>query len=165
MVTDQGFAVLSKANLNGTQAQPAAVNLAGGQVIKNEAERAPASQIPNADERKINVGSGGKVNITRDGEIYIAGNKIGDLSVIEFKDGQALRKEGNALYINDDFENIVKTPGKTAVHQGFVEESNVNAVTEMSNLIKANRHFESIQRAIKAYDTITGRSVNEIGKF
>ena len=38
-------------------------------------------------------------------------------------------------------------------------------VEEMSQLIKANRHFESIQKAIKTYDTISGKAVNEISRF
>lgn len=54
---------------------------------------------------------------------------------------------------------------KTSIHQGFVEQSNVNAVSEMSNLINANRNFESIQRVIKTYDTMSSKAVNEISKF
>ena len=54
---------------------------------------------------------------------------------------------------------------KTSVHQGFVEQSNVNAVSEMSSLINANRNFETIQRVIKTYDTMSGKAVNEISKF
>lgn len=166
LVTDQGFPVLSKGNLQAPlniQA-PAATTLAGNQVIKQGEEgRAPAGQQPSNDDRKINIGNG-RVSITPQGEVFISGNKVADLSVIEFKDQHTLRKEGNSLYINDDAANMLAA-NKTAVHQGFLEESNVNAVTEMSNLIKANRQFESIQRAIKAYDSITGRSVNEIGKF
>ena len=155
LVTDQGFPVLSKINWQDVKTNP----------LLTGDNRTPASIIPSTDDRKIMVGTGGKINVSRDGEVYVGGNKVADLSVVEFKDKQTLRKEGNAFFINSDVENIEKTNIKTAVHQGFVEESNVNAVSEMSNLIKANRHFESIQRAIKAYDTITGRSVNEIGKF
>lgn len=167
LVTDQGYPVLSKGTAQApvNVEVPAATTLAGNPVIKaGEENRSPASLLPSNEDRKINIGNG-KVNITLQGEVFIGGNKIADLSVVEFKDKQALRKEGNALYISEDAGNISSAPGKTAVHQGFVEESNVNAVTEMSNLIKANRQFESIQRAIKAYDNITGRSVNEIGKF
>jgi flagellar basal-body rod protein FlgF len=32
-------------------------------------------------------------------------------------------------------------------------------------LINANRNFESIQRAIKTYDSMSGKAVNEIAKF
>ena len=83
---------------------------------------------------------------------------------MEFKNDQSLKKEGNSLFINNDVKNI-KAEQSTVVHQGFVEQSNVNAVEEMAALIKANRHFESIQKAIKAYDSMTGKAVNEISKF
>lgn len=77
----------------------------------------------------------------------------------------SLIKEGNSLYINQNANNISKNEFKTAAHQGFIEQSNVNAIEEMSSLIKANRQFESIQRVIKAYDNISGKAVNEIAKF
>ena len=51
------------------------------------------------------------------------------------------------------------------MNQGFLEGSNVNAIEEMSELIKAHRHFESIQKAINAYDSISGKAANDIGKF
>jgi len=46
-----------------------------------------------------------------------------------------------------------------------VEQSNVNAVAEMSELIKAHRHFEAIQNVIKTYDQISQKGINEISKF
>jgi flagellar basal-body rod protein FlgG len=46
-----------------------------------------------------------------------------------------------------------------------LESSNVNALEEMTNLIKASRHFESIQQIIKAYDNMAGKAVNEISRF
>ncbi len=54
---------------------------------------------------------------------------------------------------------------ESKILQGFVEQSNVNPVGEMSELLKTYRHFESLQRAIKTYDNIGGRAVNEIAKF
>jgi flagellar basal-body rod protein FlgG len=77
----------------------------------------------------------------------------------------ALRKEGNSLYVSPDEANIIRNDTKTTVNQGFLEGSNVNAIEEMSELIKAHRHFESIQKAINAYDSISGRAANDIGKF
>jgi flagellar basal-body rod protein FlgG len=117
-------------------------------------------------ERVITIGNRGRVSVNMGGEIFANNIKVGQLAISEFKDIHALRKEGNSFFINKHPENLKKiTDRKTTIHQGFVEESNVNAVSEMANLIKANRHFESIQRAIKAYDNITGRGVNEIAKF
>ena len=75
-----------------------------------------------------------------------------------------LQKEGQALFINPNEDNL-QDPIQTIVWQGQIEASNVNAISEIANLIKANRHFESIQRAIKAYDAMAGKGINEITKF
>lgn len=112
----------------------------------------------------ISIGNN-KFSISLDGEVFSGSSKAADLSLIEFNDVHALKKEGNSLFINPDQQNIKIGDLKTSVHQGFVEQSNVNAVTEMSSLINANRNFESIQRVIKTYDNMSGKAVNEISKF
>lgn len=150
LVTSQGFPVLSQLDLA---------------AIENAGENAP-EQITNPQNRIIQFPQdAGKPTINLQGEIFSNGQKIADLSLVEFNDIHALRKEGQSNFINNDFKNITVDTPKTAVHQGFVEQSNVNAVQEMSALIKANRHFESIQKVIKAYDQISGKSVNEISRF
>jgi flagellar basal-body rod protein FlgG len=146
LVTDQGYAVLNKMDW-------AALKTEGAKNLT----------VPKPEERKISIG-GGNVTVNMQGEVYQQGKKIGDLSVVEFKDMHTLKKEGNSLYINSEKDNIENST-KTVVNQGFIEESNVNAVLEMSELIKANRQFESIQKAMKAYDSITGKSVNDIARF
>lgn len=87
------------------------------------------------------------------------------LGLIEFVDKQALRKEGQSLFSNIDAKNIAPETSRTQVLQGFIEQSNVNALSEMTELIKAHRQFEGIQRVIKTYDQIAGKGINEIAKF
>ena len=146
LVNDQGFLVLSK----------------GAPPI--EAGDGKLNLATSPESRAITV-SGSKFSISLEGEVFSGANKVADLAITEFNDIHALRKEGNTLFINPD-QNNIKTEGlKTSIHQGFVEQSNVNAVTEMSNLINANRNFESIQRVIKTYDSMSARAVNEISKF
>ncbi len=149
LVTDQGFKVLSALN------------------VPEESLRDPASAgtFPNPEERILRVPTNTKLTFTNEGEILTRDGAVGKMSLIEFKDKQALRKEGNALYITPDEANIVRTNIQTTVNQGFLEGSNVNAIEEMSELIKAHRHFESIQKAINAYDQISGKAANELGKF
>lgn len=146
LVTDQGFLVLSK------DAPPIAT--ADGKL----------NLATSPESRAITIGAG-KFSVSLDGEVFNGQNKVADLALTEFNDIHALRKEGNNLFINPDQKNIKVGESKTSVHQGFVEQSNVNAVGEMSNLINANRNFESIQRVIKTYDTMSAKAVNEISKF
>ncbi|MDD4974479.1 MAG: flagellar basal-body rod protein FlgF [Bacteriovorax sp.] len=146
LVTDQGFLLLSKS--------PPPTAGADGKIILTTPP----------ESRAISVGNN-KFTISLDGEVFSGANKVADLSLTEFNDVHALKKEGGSLFINPDQQNIKIGESKTAVHQGFVEQSNVNAVGEMSALINANRNFESIQRVLKTYDTMSGKAVNEIGKF
>lgn len=146
LVTDQGYKVLGAIRGN--------IDLS----------REPAS-IPSPEERIIRIPTNTKITFSAEGDILTRDGQIGQLSVVEFKDMHALRKEGNALFISPGEENIVRADIKTTVNQGFLEGSNVNAIEEMSELIKAHRHFESIQKAINAYDSISGKAANDIGKF
>ena len=146
LVTDQGFLLLGKS-------PPPTIGADGKMVLTTPPE-----------SRAITVGSN-KFSISLDGVVYNGDNKTAELSLTEFSDVHALKKEGNSLFINPDQQNVKIGTGKTSVNQGFVEQSNVNAVSEMSALINANRNFESIQRVIKTYDTMSGKAVNEISKF
>ena len=149
LVTDQGFKVLSSLN------------------VSNEALREPAAadSFPKPEDRILRVPTNAKLTINQDGEVLTRDGVVAKLSVVEFQDKHALRKEGNSLYITPDETNILRTNIKTTVNQGFLEGSNVNAIEEMSELIKAHRHFESIQKAINTYDSISGKAANDIGKF
>ena len=149
LVTDQGFRVLTA--LNATE--------------ENLRDPASIGSFPKPEERILKVPTNMKLTFTNEGEVLTRDGVVGKVSVVEFKDKHALRKEGNSLYITPDEANITRTNIKTAVHQGFLEGSNVNAIEEMSELIKAHRHFESIQKAINAYDQISGKAANDIGKF
>ena len=149
LVTDQGFKVLSALNATAESLrEPAAIN-----------------SVPKPEDRVIKLPTNSKITISLDGEILTRDGTIGKISVVEFADKHALKKEGNSLFITPDEVNIVRTDIKTTVNQGFLEGSNVNAIEEMSELIKAHRHFESIQKAINAYDSISGKAANDIGKF
>ena len=149
LVTDQGFRVLSSLNATSESLrEPAAIN-----------------SFPKPEERVVKVPTNSKITISLDGEILTRDGAVGKLSVVEFTDKHALKKEGNSLFITPDENNILRTDIKTTVNQGFLEGSNVNAIEEMSELIKAHRHFESIQKAINAYDSISGKAANDIGKF
>jgi flagellar basal-body rod protein FlgG len=146
LVTDQGHPILSKG-------APPVINPDGSMQLTSPPE-----------SRQITVGNN-KLAISLDGEVFAGNNKVADLAVVEFNDLHQLKKEGNSLFVNTDAKNYKIGNNKTSVHQGFVEQSNVNAVSEMSQLINANRNFESIQRVIKTYDQISSKAVNEIPKF
>lgn len=100
--------------------------------------------------------------VQKDGGVYQNGNYIDTLRITEFTDTTGLRKYGN---------NMVQAPAGTQtrpftgqVVQGSIEDSNVNSVEEMVEMINIMRSYEANQKAVKAYDDMLDKSSNEIGK-
>lgn len=59
-----------------------------------------------------------------------------------------LTAEGDGLYKLDDREILASVDDSGAVMQGFIESSNVNAITQMSSLIETNRLVGMYQKVM-----------------
>jgi flagellar basal-body rod protein FlgG len=106
-----------------------------------------------------------KVSINQEGQIFTDQGIVDRLSIVEFLDPQALKKEGNSMFINPDIKNVKADSPKTIVLQGFLEQSNVNAIQEMAELIKASRNFDSVQNVIKTYDSMANKANTTLLRF
>jgi flagellar basal-body rod protein FlgF len=157
------FEILSPNGIRYTRRGTFSLNNQG--ILVNEKGFPVLSNLSGQPQDRIIKVSGGKISINQEGELFVDGNNSGKISLVEFIDPHATRKEGNSLFINNEESNLKRDGLVSTLHQGFLESSNVNALEEMSNLIKASRHFESIQQIIKAYDNMAGKAVNEISKF
>lgn len=149
LVNDKGYKVLTRPSVDEQQIKDAASTL-------NDALD-PSKRVIKIENTAL--------TIDRDGTLVQGGRSLGQISVAEFKDPHALLKEGDNMFISTENTNLLFTSQTSKLHQGHVEQSNVNAISEMSSLINANRHFGNIQKAIKTYDAISGRSVNDIARF
>jgi len=105
------------------------------------------------------------VAVAATGEVSVGKNTIGTLRIVAFEHPHRLKKEGGSLFgvdpTNDPGVRDVELP---TVRQGFLEESNVDGIAEMIEMIEITRHFESNQKAIAAQDA-TLEKVLEAGKF
>lgn len=50
------------------------------------------------------------------------------------------------------------------VKQGYVEQANFNALTEMVDLMQTMRNFEANQKALQSHDQRLQKAVNELGR-
>ena len=99
-----------------------------------------------------------------DGRLFDGNTLIDKLKISNITNVNALRKEGENLYKVEDNVNIQTKPFDGEVVQGFLENSNVNTINEMVDMITVFREYESGQKVIKAYDDMLSKAVNEIGK-
>jgi flagellar basal-body rod protein FlgF len=51
------------------------------------------------------------------------------------------------------------------VRQGALENSNVDHMTEMVQMVQVMRHFETMARVVQGYDEMVGTAINKLGSF
>ena len=114
----------------------------------------PNISVP-ADYRTIYIGKDGTVSVTTGG----GGTPTlaGSITLARFPNPSGLSSLGGNLYGETPASGtaIEGSPGQDgmgSLQQGFLERSNVQMVTELVNLIKAQRAYEINSRAIKAGD-------------
>ena len=86
------------------------------------------------------------------------------LKIVDFKRTRYLRKAGTSLWTDTEESGparVVPAGERPKVLQGFLEKSNVNAVTEMVEMIQVNRTYEANQKMIQTQDALLGRLINE----
>jgi flagellar basal-body rod protein FlgG len=120
----------------------------------------PPITIP-AGVTEINIGQDGTIQVKQNGSA--TARTIGQLQLAQFVNPQGLQLLGGSIYQQTDASGppIVSSPGTQGAgltQQGFLEESNVDPVTELVTLIKTQRAFEmnsqSIQTADQALQTV-----------
>ncbi len=122
----------------------------------------PAITIP-ADAAAIDIGKDGSVNVTDP-----TGNTsvVGTIQLARFSNPSGLSSEGDNLLAETEASGtaLTGTPGENgfgSIQSGFLEKSNVQMVSELVNLITAQRAYEINSRAIRAGDDML-RTANEI---
>jgi flagellar basal-body rod protein FlgG len=99
------------------------------------------------------------------GVLRSEGKEIERFQIVEFSAFSSLEKVGNSLFRSKGEPKLSSNPIRTTVHQGKLEQSNVNIVKEITGIIETLRAFESHQKAILALDEVSQKTVNEVGRL
>ena len=110
----------------------------------------PGLQIPSG-ATSVTVNTSGQVQVTLAGQT--APQTIGQLQIAAFPNEVGLDATGENLFLQTAASGAPVTgnpssAGFGSVMQGFIETSNVNVVTEIINLITAQRAYEMNSRVI-----------------
>ncbi len=114
----------------------------------------PAITIP-TNASSISIGTDGTVTAYLDGST--TGQSVGTIAIVRFPNPTGLSALGNNLYAETPASGspITGTAGQGgmgSIQQGYLEGSNVQMITELINLITAQRAYETNSRAIQAGD-------------
>ena len=102
------------------------------------------------------------VTISPQGLITADGEVIDSLQITDFEDYRYLKKYGNTMF--EPVEGATEIDGNAQVIQGYTEQSNVNVVKEMVDMITVTRAYEANQKVIRSYDTMIQAAANDIGR-
>jgi flagellar basal-body rod protein FlgG len=120
----------------------------------------PAVSIP-SDAVSVDIEKDGGINVTT-----AAGTQsvVGTLQLVRFPNPSGLSSEGDNLYAQTEASGtpLTGTPGENgfgSIQAGFLEKSNVQMITELVNLITAQRAYEVNSRAIRAADEMLRQAI------
>lgn len=140
LVTSEGYAVLSRAGERPEEGQPIVLAAVGQE-------------------------GGGKPVVDNDGNITVNGEAVAQLALFDFARPYDLKKVAGTLFVP---ANAAVAPqvvgGATSLEQGALEQSNVDSISEMVQMVEASRFFETCQRVARGFDDITAKAINELGR-
>jgi len=118
----------------------------------------PGITVPN-DTQSVTVNPSGEVIVKLAGQVAL--QNVGQLQLATFPNEAGLEARGDNLFVESPSSGAAATgtPGALgygSVLQGYLENSNVNAVDEITSLISAQRAYEMLARVIEKADQMSG---------
>lgn len=99
------------------------------------------------------------ITIAADGAISTNDGIKGRLRLVEFSNPQELAREGSNLFSG----GIPTDGGTTRVLQGALEKSNVSGVSEMTEMIRVSRAYQSLASLMQKQDEMRRTAVQRLG--
>lgn len=107
--------------------------------------------------------NGGPPEAGRDGALYQEGQLVGAIGLFEFDPGPDFVRFGNSGIIPAGEPEPLVDRSDIGVVQGFVEQSNVNPVQAMTQLIMVQRAFESAAVMIRDTERTFSEGLKALG--
>ncbi len=122
----------------------------------------PGITIP-SNATSVTINGTGQVQVTIDGQT--APSTLGQIQLASFPNEAGLDAQGDNLFLQtaasgNPVTGAPSSPGFGSVLQGFVESANTNVVSEITNLITAQRAYEMNSRVITTSDQMLSTLTN-----
>jgi flagellar basal-body rod protein FlgF len=105
----------------------------------------------------------GEVNFADDGTITVNGDAAGQLGIVSFLDPR------NELVRDDNNTFIAKGTAtgteKGVVVQSYLESSNSNTASLMTQLVQVTRSYEAAQQLVSNQDELLGKTISSLGRI
>ena len=105
----------------------------------------------------------GAVHIAADGTMSQGAQAIGKISVVAFASLSGLSKEGDGLYSN--VSNVPPQAGTGRILQGALESSNVEPMSQMTQLIKVQNAYAMVSQMLVNVSDLSKAAVDRLGRL
>lgn len=107
--------------------------------------------------------NGSDFKVKDDGTVMVDNKAVDKLLICVIDDPKAIdRQSGASFTVNN--KDAVKASPDFKVRQGYTEQANFNALTEMVELMQTMRNFEANQKVLQSHDQRLQKTVNELGR-
>ncbi len=107
--------------------------------------------------------AGGEPKVGSDGLMYQDGKQVGSLGLFEADISKGYLRYENSGIMTTQTPQAVTDRFNVGVRQGYVENSNVNAMREITQLIEVNRAFESMTSLSKDSEASFSEAIKTLG--
>jgi flagellar basal body rod protein FlgG len=122
-----------------------------------------ASGHPLLGEKGVIKLGPGQITIDRDGLVAVDGDAVDRLRMETVLPGTDMQHDAGTLFVPGPTRQAMAL-GDRAVKQGFVEESNVNTISTMVDMISVQRAYANAAKALTTLDGIRATISNDLGK-
>ena len=112
----------------------------------------------------------GPFSISEKGVLTAKDRVVDTLKITRFEDNGTLVKVGKTSFGKSEitYELPPAKQGEFSgytIHQGMLEQSNTNAISELVRSIEGMRLYEALQKNIQMQNQATGKAVNDVGRY
>ncbi|MDK3016724.1 flagellar basal-body rod protein FlgF [Pseudodonghicola flavimaris] len=107
---------------------------------------------------------GQQIIFTQDGTITdLEGGVLGQIGIFRLPDVNQLVPMGNGLYLSGEDLGEVIPETDTRLSQGFIEQSNVRPILEMTRLMDIQRAYERASKLMTDENDLTKQAIQRLG--
>jgi len=107
-------------------------------------------------------GEESKVKISLNGELTVNDTHVADLLVVKIDDYEK-RKSGLNFHSTQDINDLAQE-SEFEIRQGYLEESNVNPMIELENMINISKEYETAYKMVNYLDNSLEKT-NDLGRI
>lgn len=105
----------------------------------------------------------GTIEIGATGEIKVNGRPFQTLRLERVAPGTDLQHEGGTQFVPDASRSVVPL-NERRIRQGFLEESNVNSMTAMTDMLAVLHRYGAAQKTLSTLDAARGVAVTDLAR-